>query len=378
MTRRLLLAVSPGEIWAALTENGRVTALRLARMHGAAAPGDLFLGRVVGLRPELPAVLVDIGDERPAFLGGEDMPRGIAPRDGETVTVKVTKAARADKAASLTMKLAADERTATAADVAPKLLRRRETALASLLKDFSAADEIVVDDAAALAEAKRDFTGVARLHAGAIPLFEAEGIASAVESALTPRVALPGGGAIAIEPASAAILIDVDGGRGSALDANLAAAEEIARQIRLRDLSGPIVVDFIGMKERGRRARVDSALRAALGEDAQYLGWTRLGHFELVLKRRRPSLPELLFEHRPGAAAVKTPLTVALEALRQLRRESRAAPAKRFGLRVHPEIAAALEREGGAARRDLEVQLGYAVKVAAEPGPRDGFAVVPQ
>ena len=116
-------------------------------------------------------------------------------------------------------------------------------------------------------------------------------------------------------------------------------------------------------------------MKEAVGEGAQYLGWTRLGHFELVLKRRRASLTELLFEHRPGAASVKTALTVALDALRRLQRESRAAPGKRFGLQVHPEIAACLEREAGEARHDLEMRLGHAVKIIAETQPRDSIAV---
>lgn len=375
MTRRLLLAISPGEIWAALTENDELVELRLARTFGAARPGDLYLGRVVALRPELPAVLVDIGEERPAFLSGEDMPRGTKLREGEAVTVKVLKAARADKAAGLTMKLDADEQKIVAGGAPPKLLRRRETPLTSLLKEF-AADETVIDDIAALAEAKRNATGAVTLHNGAIPLFEAEGVAAAIESAVAARVALPRDGAIAIEATAAAILIDVDGGRGGALGANLAAAGEIGRQIRLRDLSGPIVIDFIGMKDRGQRARVEAALKEAVGEGAQYLGWTRLGHFELVLKRRRASLTELLFEHRPGAASVKTALTVALDALRQLQRESRAAPGKRFGLQIHPEIAACFEHEAGEARRDLETRLGRAIKIIVETRPRDSVAVV--
>lgn len=375
MMRRLLLAISPGEIWAALTENNELIGLRLARAHGTARPGDLYLGRVVALRPELPAVLVDIGEGRPAFLSGEDMPRGTKLREGEAVTVRVLKAARADKAAGLTMKLDTDEQKVAAAGAPPKLLVQRETSLASLLKEFSA-DEIVIDDTAALAEAKRNATGAVTLHNGATPLFEAEGIAAAIKSAVAARVALPKDGAITIEATAAAILIDVDGGRGGALAANLAAANEIGRQIRLRDLSGPIVIDFIGMKERGQRARVEAALKEAVGEGAQYLGWTRLGHFELVLKRQRASLTELLFEQRPGAASVKTALTVALDALRQLQRESRAAPGKRFGLLVHPEIATCLEREAGEARCDLETRLGHAVKIIAEARPRDSVAVV--
>jgi Ribonuclease G/E len=372
MTRRLLLAVSPGEIWAALLEDGELSALRLTRTHAAPQRGDLYLGRVVAVRPELPAVLVDIGGERPAFLDGEHIPRGVKPRDGEAVVVKVTKAARADKAATLSMKLDADELKIAPAGAPPKLLRRRETALATLLRIF-AADEIVTDDTAMLAEIKR-LSGVpAILHAGATPLFEAEGVS--IESALAPRVALPKDGAITIETASAATLIDVDGGRGGAPAANLAAAREIARQIRLRDLSGPIIIDFIGMKERDARDRVAASLKHALGEGAEYLGWTRLGHYELVVKRGRASLPELLFEH--GASVTKTPLTVALEALRQVHRDSRAAPGKRLGLKVHPEVAAALDGAAAEARRELEAWLGYRVAVAVEARPRDSFTVAP-
>ncbi len=375
MTRRLLLSLSPGEIWAALLEDGELSALRLVRTHGAARAGDIYLGRVATLRPELPAALVDIGDERPGFLGGEDVPRGVMLREGETVFVRVTKAARADKAASLTMKLTAAEQAVAARGAPPKLLYRRETPLTALLKEF-AADEIVVDDVAVLAEAKK-FGAAVQLHGGPMPLFEAEGIAADIEAALAPRIALPKDGAITVEMTAAATLIDVDGGRAGAMSANLAAAKAIARQIRLRDLSGPIVIDFIGMKDREARARVAATLRSALGEGPNYLGWTRLGHFELTVARRRPSLTEQLFEYGPNAATVKTPLTVALEALRQLQRESRAAPDKRLGLRVHPDIAACCDDAAGQARRELEARLGHRIKIVAERRPRDSVAIVP-
>ena len=368
MTRRLLLSFSPGEIWAALIADGDLAGLRLMRTHGAARPGDLYRGRVVALRPDLPAVLVDIGEDRPGFLGGEDMPRGTKLREGETVIVRVAKAARADKAAGLNTKLDADERSVAADGPAPKLLRRRETPLAELFTDFPA-DEIVVDDSAALAEIKHLFKGPVRLHTDATPLFEAEGVA--IDDVLAPRVTLPKDGAIIIETTRAATMIDVDGGRSGAVAANLAAAREIGRQIRLRDLAGPIVIDFIGMKERGQRARVEAALKACLAEGPQYLGWTRLGHYELVLTRRRASLTERLFEH--GA---KTPLTVALEALRLIQRESRAAPGKRFGLKVHPDVAACFDRAAASAKAELEARLGYAIRVVAEFCPSDHVSLV--
>jgi ribonuclease G len=372
---KLLLAISPGEIWAALVAEGDLSALRLVRTYAAARAGDLYLGRIVALRPELPAALVDIGEARPAFLDGEAIERGIKLREGEVVTVKVIKAARADKAAGLTMKLGREERELKAAGTPPKLIRRSETVLASLIRELPA-DQVAIDDVASLAEVKRSFAGEVRLHLGEEPLFEAEGVAGLIESAVTPRVPLPRDGAISIDMTWAAILVDVDGGRAGALSANLAAAAEIGRQIRLRDLSGPIVIDFVGMRERSQRGQVEKALMRALGAGAQYLGWTRLGHFELVVKRRRPSLSEQLFERRLDEFAIRTPLTIALEALRVLQRASRAAPADRLGLRVHPEIAACLDREAAEARRELEMRLGRAIKVDAEPRARDSFALV--
>jgi ribonuclease G len=163
------------------------------------------------------------------------------------------------------------------------------------------------------------------------------------------------------------------------LAANLAAAQEAARQIGLRNLAGPIVIDFVGMRDRRDRDRVRAALTAALADDgdAEVLGWTRLGHLELVRKRRHAPLAELLFERLPGGGLAKTPLTVALEALRVLAREAAAAPVRAPVLHVHPEVATALSGEAGVARRELEGRLGRAVDIVAEPGrARDGFDIV--
>ena len=117
---------------------------------------------------------------------------------------------------------------------------------------------------------------------------------------MSPRLGLPGGGALVIEVTALATTIDVDSGKAqSALSANLGAAEAVARQIRIRNLSGPILVGFIGMKGKGGRDRVLAALKRELARhvpDCQVLGWTRLGHVELVRKRRAPSLAELAGE----------------------------------------------------------------------------------
>jgi ribonuclease G len=455
VSRALLLACSPGEVWAALVEDGALTGLRVLRAGARGRAGEIFLGRVVALRPELPAALIDIGLDRAGFLSAEDAaPAGLAGlHEGDAVLVQVTKEARGDKATGLSMRprlagrllvltprrpgiaaepaLAAEEvqrltallsaavqegegfvlraaakgatavalaqeaaalrarwraiETERAAATPPLLLEEGVAPVVQALEEFAALapDAIILDDRAAFAEARRwlaghrlELTERLQLHRAAAPLFEEHGVAEAVASALAPQVALAGGGRIAIEQTRAATMVDVDmgsggGGRdpaGAALAVNLAAAQAVARQIRLRGLAGPIIVDFIGMKRRAERDQVRDALAAALRGEAELLGWTRLGHLELVRQRRHAPLAELLFERTPEGGWVKTPLTVAFEAVRALDRAAAAAPPRAPALHLHPEVAAALDRAGRAARHELERRLGRTVAIVSEPG----------
>jgi ribonuclease G len=400
--RQLLLSRSPGELWAALVEDDVLIGLRVWRMGPRGQPGEIFLGRVRAIRPELPAALVDIGLERPGFLSGEDAdPRGsIADfHEGQALVVQVIKQARADKATGLSMRWRHGagrlpeidphrilEKAAVPGPV-PRLLAAPAGPLELGLEEFATAahDGIIIDDPAALAEARHwlqrrhpHMVEQLILHRARTPLFEEHGVGEAVAGALMPRVAIAGGGALIIDHAAAATLIDVDTGRvegrrdaeATALATNLAAAVEVARQIRLRNLAGPIVIDFIGMRRREDRIKVQTALSAALasGGDCEVLGWTRLGHLELVRKRRHAPLAELLFERGPNGGWRKTSLTIALEALRGLAREAQAAPSGRAPrLRVNPEIAATLAGEAETARQELETRLGRAIEVIAEP-----------
>jgi ribonuclease G len=402
VTRALLLSRSPGELWAALVENDTLVALRLWRTGSQGQPGEILLGRVRAIRPELPAALIEIGLERPGFLSGEDAePRGDLANlhEGQSIIVQVSKEARADKATGLSMRLqrrgsrlGETERRAIAEAAAqpgpvPRLLEAPASALELALDAFAAAapDEIVVDDASALGEARR---WIARHmpsmserlvpHRGRTPLFEDRGLSEEIAGALIPRVALEGGGALIIEHTAAATVIDVDSGsaegrrdaRAAALATNLAAATAVARQVRLRSLAGPIVIDFIGMRHREDRLKVETALAAALSEDrdSEVLGWTRLGHLELVRKRRHAPLPELLFERVSTGGWRRTPLTIALDALRVLARQAAAVPSGRaLRLRVNPEIAAVLAARARSARLELESRLGRPIEVVAAP-----------
>lgn len=458
---RLFVAATPGELWGALWRDDEVVELRLLRTGGRGRVGDIHLGRIVGLRPELPAALVDIGLDRAAFLSGQDMPpqtRVAGLTEGQAVIAQITKEARADKAAGVTLRvrlagrlldlaplrdgmdaargLAAGERerlatalreceglgsglvirsSAAGAAVAdlvaeaaalrarwqsilaasrraqpPSRLEVPEPAIGTLIAEFLdlGLDRIVVDDRAAFAEARgwltrrhKDLVDRLTLHHGPGALFDESGVSAAIETALAPRVALAGGGALTIESSAAATMIDVDSGSDSALlSVNLAAASAAARQIRLRNLAGPIVIDFIATKRPGERDRVLAALTSALAADPaapQLLGWTRLGHVEIMRKRRHPPLGEILFEHAPGGGLIKTALTVALDSLQAAAREADAAAGQALTLFVHPTVAAALtDGDAAPARRDLEARLGRPLSVVAEPARRrDTFIV---
>jgi len=246
-------------------------------------------------------------------------------------------------------------------------------ALASALP--AAPGGILVDDPAILPELRGVFPDTVMQH-------QAEGewpveLGTVFDRALSGSIALAGGGSVHIEATHAAVLIDVDSGSPEAgspertgLAANLAAVSVIAQQIRLRNLGGGIVIDFVGLEDRGLRARVRDALAEALAPDPacpQILGWTRLGHLELVRPRRGRPLAEAVLEPRPGGGLIKTAITVAHEALRALRREARAQPGGLWRLTVNPDVAAALAEGAAAPLRALESRFGREIAVEADP-----------
>ncbi|MEO8558409.1 MAG: ribonuclease E/G [Rhodospirillales bacterium] len=132
-------------------------------------------------------------------------------------------------------------------------------------------------------------------HDGKTPIFEIHDIEAQLAEALAAEVPLAGGGSLSIEPTRALTAIDVDSGRAAPLAANLDAAEEIARQLRLRNIGGAVTVDFVTLKSGNERDQVLGRLAIALAADptpAQLVGWTRLGMVELTRARRGAPLAE--------------------------------------------------------------------------------------
>jgi Ribonuclease G/E len=144
-------------------------------------------------------------------------------------------------------------------------------------------------------------------------------------------------------------------------------------------LGGGIIVDFVGLDSRPARDKVRAALAEALAPDPatpQLLGWTRLGHFELMRPRRSRPLAEALLELRSGGALVKTAVTVSHEALRALRRAARAQPGRRWRLTVAPDVAAALAGAVADAVRQAEQRFARSITIEADPGcERERFQI---
>jgi ribonuclease G len=386
MRRELLISAGPGEWRAALVEDGKPVELRVERGDGAEF-GSVHLGRVIRLLPALGAALVDIGNDRPAFLPqSEIFPRGRRLDEGERVIVQIRREAQGGKAPALTTRvtLPGDIAVGAAQLEPPSRLHPAATFAAALAGAFRAAERIEVDEPAAVPELRAAFADTAVAHLPEIEWpFDLDAL---FDEALAPTVALAGGGSVHFEATHAAILVDVDSGipktgspERTALMIDLAAAGAIARHIRLRNLGGGIVVDFIGIEDRNARERIRASLARRLAADPiqpQILGWTRLGHLELVRRRSTRPLADALLEPVPGIAFGKTAVTIVHEALRALRRAAQAQPGGAWRLTADPDVAAALAGPAANALRTLERRLGQPIAIAIDAGlGRDRFQI---
>jgi ribonuclease G len=380
----LLIAAGPGEWRAAWVEAGEPAELYIER-GDTRSPGSIHLGRVVRMVPGLDAALVDIGDERPGFLPLRDAPEAKL-EEGGRVLVQVRREAWQDKAPRLTAKIAVPDLPALAdragrLDPPAQLLPAAGFAAALALRLPGTPERIVTDDTAILAELRAAFHDADIVHQN--PADWSLDLDDAFDLAIAPSLALRGGGTVHFAETRAATLIDVDTGtpetgtaERAALVANRAAAVLIARHLRLRNIGGPVVVDFVGLDRRDHRERLRAAFETALLADPdkpQLLGWTRLGHLELVRTRRGRSLADALLE---PLSTTKQPVALAHEALRLVLREARANPAANWRLTAASEIETALRGPAAPALRALETRLGRRIAIDAAPG-RAGFDIRP-
>ena len=225
--------------------------------------------------------------------------------------------------------------------------------------------------------------GRVKLYTKSSPIFEEFGIQQELDKALRPKVWLKSGGYIVINHTEALVAIDVNTGkyvgRGSTrledtiVKTNLEAVKEIIRQIRLRDLGGIIVLDFIDMEERRNRDKVMAALDAALRSDrapSKALAFNEFGLVNITRKRTKQALERVLTQPCPyctGSGMVKSVPTICYEIQAEARKMAADLEASSLTLRVHPEIAKALKTREAVLVEELEQLTRKSVIIQADP-----------
>jgi ribonuclease G len=285
---------------------------------------------------------------------------------------------------------------------APALLYREPSLVERLLRD------ILSEDIASIRlDTEREFRKTLDLvtqllpehasrvhrHDKSTPILEEFGVSTEIERALRSKVWLPSGGYIVINQTEALVAIDVNTGRyvgkrdleETLVKVNLDAVREIVRQIRLRDLGGIIVVDFIDMEERKSRQKVMAALEAEMRRDRSPTKLLSVGEFGLAIvtrKRVRQSLERTLCETCPycsGSGMIKSVATVCSEIYDEVRKLRDDVKGSRILLRVNPEVARALKGDEAGVLKDLESLVEH--EIAVQPDPllhQEQFDVVPQ
>jgi ribonuclease G len=208
-------------------------------------------------------------------------------------------------------------------------------------------------------------------------LFEKYGINEEIDKALKRRVWLKCGGYIVIDQLEALTAIDVNTGKyvGSkrleetVFKTNMEAVEEIVRQLRLRDIGGIIIIDFIDMEERKHRQKLLNSLEEALEKDrtkGTILGITKLGLVEMTRKKSRKSLKGLMTKECPyceGRGHVHTEESMNRKVRREIKRILRHADSEAILVEVHPSVAALLIGSGGQNLRELERELDKSIYI---------------
>ncbi|HKC85281.1 MAG TPA: Rne/Rng family ribonuclease, partial [Blastocatellia bacterium] len=222
-----------------------------------------------------------------------------------------------------------------------------------------------------------------KLYTKDTPILEHYGVQAEIDKAVKPRVWLKSGGYIVINQTEALVAIDVNTGKfvgksnrleDTIVKTNLEAAKEIVRQIRLRDLGGIIVLDFIDMEERKNRQKVMAALEQELHSDrspSKILQFNDFGLVAITRKRVKQSLERTLCTPCPycgGGGMVKSPQTVSYEILAEARRISKDVDHhNEVILRVNPEVAKALRGPERDVLAEIEAYLGGLVTIKSDP-----------
>jgi len=253
---------------------------------------------------------------------------------------------------------------------APAMIHKDVEMTSGMIRDLFTPDidSVIIDSKPVYKEILSYLKGVApqlrsRVHMydGTAPIFDAYGIENEIGKALHRKVWLKNGGYILIEPTEALVTIDVNSGRyaGSkgheetVFQTNLEACAEVARQLRLRDIGGIIVIDLIDMEDRNNRRQVHQELVKAMSHDRARTRMSReiteFGLIEMTRQRIRPSLLFTFSESCPvcdGTGRIMSGITMVTQIGRWLRRAQAGLRERKLKLKVHPTVALSLNENG--------------------------------
>jgi ribonuclease G len=273
---------------------------------------------------------------------------------------------------------------------APQLVQRETSLTRGIVRDLLSdkVDLLLVDSKLLYNEVEQylkqidpDLLPKVKQYSAETPLFDEYDIEAEIRNLFKQRVDLPTGGYLVIQPTEALISIDVNTGRytgkrdpeSTILRTNIEAAREVARQIRLRDIGGIIVVDFIDMETKSNRDKVLQELRTHLGRDrarTRAFAVSELGLIEMTRQRVRPSLWQSMTTECPtcnGTGRVFRPEVVVRRMERSLKRAGADHKERQLSVRLHPEVALYLVEQEPHFLRQLEKQTGLELEVRDDP-----------
>ena len=322
------------------------------------------------------------------ILGELEIPQGMAVIV-RTAGSKRTKAEiRRDY--DYLLRLWGEVREKTLKSIAPALVHEESDIVKRAIRDLYTKDidEIIVQGSEAYRAAKDFMKLLIPSHAkkvqphedGSIPLFQQFQVESQMDAMHEPEVQLRSGGYIVINPTEALVSIDVNSGRATkernieetALKTNMEAAEEIARQLRLRDLAGLIVIDFIDMEVSRNQAKVERCLKDAMRNDRARIQIGRISPFgllELSRQRLRPALHETSFEpcaHCGGSGIRRSTESTALQMLRVLGEEGQKGRSSQLTLITPTAVALYLFNNKRHAINDMEQRFNLTIRIEAD------------
>ncbi len=276
---------------------------------------------------------------------------------------------------------------------APCIVYEEPSLILRTMRDFltEEIDEIVVDDENEynyirefLAKIANDMVGKVSLYRKPTPVFEHYGIEKQISEVFNRRSDLPSGGYICIDETEALISIDVNSGSTKGkkqpeiiLRTNLEAANEIARQLRLRNIGGLVVIDFIDMDHARDREAVYKQMKSLIREDSaktSILPISKFGLMEMTRQREHESLSDAVYDACPycqGRGKVKSALSMSVEiqrSLQEILKKNRGEKGLAIKVMMHPSILARLKNEDAAHLNEMESKYGKQLSFRADPG----------